>query len=210
MYRRYIFRGGISFLVGGILFGLIQPIYTLTNVLIKDVMSFTALGTIGAYYLAIYSDNAERVAYYAAAGFAIAGIIFNLISYNPTIDAAIAGLIGGAALGMGWRDMRYAKILGASSAILVPFTFYLHNVFIPNMQGNGMEVSGSVFITIPALFFFIVLNHFAFMVFGFGIAAVLACLDSKNNNKVDVSTHSTKLEPAGEDTGYNMNFVQLN
>jgi len=181
MYRKYILRGAISFFVAGIAFTLMQPICRLIGVWAKIVLSSAALGAIGGYYLGSYSDDADRVMYYAAAGFAIGGVVFFLLggrAFDAIVNAVIAGFIGGAGLGLGWRDRRSAIYIGVVCAVLTPLAFYLNHHIIDYVFGSGIQVSGLFKILTFALLALVV-PYLGFAVLGGSIGAILAYLDSK-------------------------------
>ncbi|MBE9541943.1 MAG: hypothetical protein IMF01_06455, partial [Proteobacteria bacterium] len=144
MYFRYVLRGAISFLLAGLLYEAIQPICSIVGVWSVDVIPTAIFGGIGAYALGKYSDDANRVGKFSVVGFALGGVIIYLLDHNTRLPLicgdSMAGLVGGTALGLGWRDKKSALLVGLSAAILMPLSSYINNDLFFSMMGGDVKV----------------------------------------------------------------------
>jgi hypothetical protein len=169
----------VSFLIAGVLFGVLRPLCTLIGVWAEMVVSSAVLGAVGGAYLGSFAEEPGRVTRLSAVGFALGGAVCYALGGlgHVCFDGALAGLVGGFAFGFGWRDVKTGLWAGAACALLLPFAFLLNEFAVTQAFGGSLRDAA---LTDMMLFAPIVILApvAGFAALGGGLGGLLAYLDS--------------------------------
>lgn len=146
MYKSYLLRGALGFLVGGLFFTQIQSRWPTFpgGIWVSVSLACAVLGMISAFALEGLNEDDRRLKTWSTGGWLVGGLLFCFVfralstaSVSPALvvvlPALVAGLAGGVGMGMGWRGPKTALLLGTASAVLLPGSLWINGLIVEHV-----------------------------------------------------------------------------